>query len=464
MMRICQSCKTENQEDAIFCEGCGIKLPEENEGPVCAACGAVNEKGARFCENCGSKLSKDEMTQTAKGPECPACGTVNEAGALFCEACGTRLIEKENANATATPPTAPRPSKKMSKLQKILTAEVVGLIVLVALFFFIGNAKYSDESVAEAYFEAYASQDWQTVYSLIDVSNGELLQESRFEELMENAKLPEVTDYTVRKAAPPESDVTGTIQDFEVLYETEDGDVEQMYFSVINENEKKWFFFDEWHVAASAMTDPFQISIPQGAQITVDGIELDDDDRTDEGYEGMDNYGIVLFSGEHTVNVAMPWFEIYEQKIDTNDESSLLVSEMSPTEEGETALSAKMQIALEQLYNAAMTGADFETVETLFRAKDAKDCKKAYDALIDHLEDSDYTLNQVTFDDFDFDLRCEMGVIIGEMSCDAAYNYTYTGSDTPRIDDGDTTIHMVVSFAYEDDTYKLSGIDLPTVL
>lgn len=471
-MQICPSCKAENEDNAKYCESCGTKLPEvsleetANDGKVCHSCGMLNESNARFCEKCGARLVEDiGNSSLKKGEVCPLCGAVNEEGSKFCEECGTYLdvtkADEETEEKKIQNAPMPRPVKKLTKLQKILVAEVVCLAVLVMLFFFIGHSKYSDESVAEAYFEAYASQDWQTVYSLLDVSSGELLQESRFEELMQDARIPEIVDFTVKKSAPPEMTESGTVQDFEVSYETADGETERMSFSVVNENAKKWFLFDEWYVSSSAVTDRFQITLPQSAQVTIDGVALDSDDLMDTAMEGIDIYEVTLFNGNHEISVAVPWCEIYTTDIDTTKDNSLMVSEFSLTEEGEAALEAKLQTALEQMYTAAMSGEDFDAVEALFVSGADNDCEEEYETLSEHLNDGDYTLNQISFDSFDCEFDFASGSISCMMDCETNYNYTYTGSNEPRTDDG--TAHINAVAIYEDGTYKLSDIDLPII-
>ena len=48
---LCPSCKTNNPEDAAFCEQCGSKLEV-----LCPACKAPVSPGARFCKKCGTAM------------------------------------------------------------------------------------------------------------------------------------------------------------------------------------------------------------------------------------------------------------------------------------------------------------------------------------------------------------------------------------------------------------------------
>ena len=48
---LCSSCKTDNPDDAAFCEQCGSKLE-----PICPACKAEINPGSRFCRKCGKAI------------------------------------------------------------------------------------------------------------------------------------------------------------------------------------------------------------------------------------------------------------------------------------------------------------------------------------------------------------------------------------------------------------------------
>ncbi len=49
----CSKCRTENNDDALFCEQCGARLELS-----CPACGAPVNRGARFCRKCGKQVGE----------------------------------------------------------------------------------------------------------------------------------------------------------------------------------------------------------------------------------------------------------------------------------------------------------------------------------------------------------------------------------------------------------------------
>lgn len=124
----CPKCGNEVQDDAVFCDQCGTRLPEKTastpEQPsvapaatpepavpaaapaqtaaevTCPACGARNLPGEAFCQDCGAKLAAP--TPVAAAPEtassapvaagvCPDCGASTAPDEEFCFACGADL-------------------------------------------------------------------------------------------------------------------------------------------------------------------------------------------------------------------------------------------------------------------------------------------------------------------------------------------------------------------------------------
>lgn len=479
-VRHCPACGTVNEIGAKFCEACGEALEDAaapasedaaatSEQDQCPACGYENDEDAVFCENCGAKLEQKEAAESAgdKAP-CPACGFVNDDDAVFCENCGAKLPAagaKGTDQAPAGAQQMPRaPRKPLSKLQKIVAIEAAALVILVALFFIVGNSRYSAESVAEDYFDAYVNGDWETVYSLLDLPEGNFLAKDQFEAVMEDAKLPDVKAYSVQAAStgePAPGEVTA--ERFDAVYESETGRKNTMDLTLVKQDKKSLFFFDTWRVDADAVADTISIIVPSGADVTLDGTALGEDCLTDSIYAGMDHYEVAVFNGKHTVNAALPWCEVAERALDSDSNGSVMFLDFTFTEEGAQAMQAKMQTALETFYTSARSGAGFENLEGLFASDASEDCEEEYQKLLDHLSDGDLTLNQIRFSDFEFDQHMSDGKFRGELEFECSYNYTSHGSSSDRTSDDDTSATLYATFTYEDDTYKITDIDVPVM-
>ncbi len=149
-MRKCPNCTNVVQDDAVFCDQCGTRLPAtapaesapsaaaqtapaqaapastpatvaqeiEPTDAVCSACGTHNLPGEAFCQNCGAKL---EAPQPTAGPAaapataapsanaCPDCGAVVGADEEFCFACGVDLKAARARASAQAGATAPAP-------------------------------------------------------------------------------------------------------------------------------------------------------------------------------------------------------------------------------------------------------------------------------------------------------------------------------------------------------------------
>ena len=84
--RACSSCKTPNEEDARFCEGCGASLAR-----VCATCGVEASATARFCRGCGTAL--DGQLSAKDGPV--AAAVRKTVTVMFADLAGSTSFEEK---------------------------------------------------------------------------------------------------------------------------------------------------------------------------------------------------------------------------------------------------------------------------------------------------------------------------------------------------------------------------------
>lgn len=423
----------------------------------CPSCGTKNGDDDRFCENCGTKLDREENIN-------PGQQTQQTGNSLHND---NETVWEEQIPA----PSAPVRKKKLSKLQIAVIAEAVCLIVAVAAFFVAGNHKYSPGSVAERFFAAYASGDWETVYAHLDIPEGDFLQEDMFKEIMENTQIQGITNY---KITPAGGSGDGISRNYNVEYSIAGAGTSNMNLSLVQQGDKELLFFDDWKVWMDGIiSEGYQITVPAGTRVAVYGTELSEDFRIASDGSGTDTYEITLFNGIHTVTAAAPWCEIYESEFNTAEGGSLILSGLTPTSEGALAFQAKLQEMLETFYSSAASGADFSEIEGMFAAgtenADIYDnIKDRYEELkesMSHDPDDYYTFNQITFDNFSFESYVDNGRLIGELYFDYTIAYTYSGFGSTRSDTSSGTNNSVSAiFVYEGDTYKLVPVSITNYL
>ncbi len=102
-MRICESCKHENEENSRFCESCGSTLEQPTSGGgvigSCPACHEPVAPGSRFCTRCGQKLSPPRE-EGADSQACPACDAPVMETDYYCGRCGTGIDHLSPGEAT----------------------------------------------------------------------------------------------------------------------------------------------------------------------------------------------------------------------------------------------------------------------------------------------------------------------------------------------------------------------------
>ncbi len=93
----CPVCCEEVDEDALYCNNCGAKMPVKlMPGMVlCPHCQKAVRKGIRFCTNCGGSMVEEPKPEV-NVKTCPNCGWETEdMDKMFCDACGRRLTGTE---------------------------------------------------------------------------------------------------------------------------------------------------------------------------------------------------------------------------------------------------------------------------------------------------------------------------------------------------------------------------------
>ena len=432
---------------------------------ICPACKFENVDNAKFCEKCGAKL--DDITAEAEFVICPTCATKNKKGAKFCEKCGAKLnadqkIKEDTQNVVRKK----EKKKRLSRLHKIIILEILGIVVTVVLFFGIGNMKYSAENIAEKYFEAYSNHDWNTMYSLLELPEGSFMKESQFAELMEKEEVPSLSNYTIRSTRQSEASM---MQEFEIKYSASGEGATTMDLTLVCDDDKELLFFDKWRVSSeNVLSNSYQISVPHGSKVAVDGVELAEEFLVGKNDNGKDTYEISVFEGNHDISVAAPWCELFVDEFNTINGDFLDLTKFELTENGEKALQVKMQQGLELFLSSAISGSDYDAVKKIFSSDVADDYEEEYQDLVEKFKkepDDRNMLNKITFNNFQYEISRDQKTNLwsGELSGEYVIDYTYTTSDSTENETRDGNAKMVATFVYEDDTYKIQSISLPYI-
>ena len=330
-MLICPNCGTANTDDSKFCEGCGTKLEgvarqapggseEINAQPAAEPENAPNmepdggpaaeptvEPGAEPAEE--QTEPAEEQTEPAMGPESEQWqpehtdqGYDPNMGQSFEQNMPQGFDQDFTQNMAA----GGAPRKKMSRLQLAVILEAACLVLLIVVFFAVGNSRSSAGSVAEKYFKAYVDQDWEEAYSMLEIPEGTFIQEDQYEQIMDASEQPEITNFQVQESVGDVED--GITRTFTVNYSINGQGQSSTTVTVVRQSRKSMLFFDTWKVSADGLiAQDYSIYVPQGAQAVVDGVQLTEEQLSGDS-EGMDCYQISIFNGTHSIQVEASWF------------------------------------------------------------------------------------------------------------------------------------------------------------
>lgn len=458
----------------------------------CPNCGSKNEDGARFCENCGTQLEEIQSVTQQKPWEEDVTAEVEMQTA---ESDQSDISQQQGDDEPAIPLQMKKArqqsdssmthkhssidvnqhkgkSIKLTKMQGVVIVEAFCLVLIIAAFFATGSVRNRPESVAKNFFQAFVDQNWSKVYDMTDYPEGVFFQKDWFVEMRKNNQAPEIVSFEIVE----DKDASSAIQrHFIVQYTVKGQGMDSLELDLIKQREKNMLFFDTWKVSsASQVAKDFCINVPKGASVTVAGVALTDAEKGESQIEGMDSYYITLLTVAYKIQVALPWFEVYEDYFTAVPGEQFSVTGMKLTEDGQTAIEAKMQQALEKVYRAAMAGKDFSEVPKLFLDEYQDVCKESYDYLVSELHHSEsYTLNQAVFNNFECTVYNEdnnQGLISAEMTFDYDSQYTYSYKSwrddsiksEEKNDSGSS--YMNASFGYDGETYKIAAFSIRSII
>lgn len=415
---------------------------------------------------------------------CQNCGTKNNDASVFCENCGAKL-EKPVQPAQPTQPVQPaqpvqptqpvqpvkpaKPRKPISKVWIVVAVEAVALIAAVVVFFKIGNDIYSPEKVAEKFFVEVANHNFKEAYKTLDVEEDDFINEKNFENASCNMELSKVTNYKIKRSRG--SDSLG--KDIEISYRTKGGSSTHSYnVSVSKKTGKNALFFEKWEVSPESMiVEDFYVDIPVGAEVTVDGVKLDEEyaDKKNST-DTIQSYKIpAMFAGEHQIVVTKEGMKEVRKIVDTDMDYGYSLYNMSPDEEVLEEVLKTASSDLKEIYCAAAEGKDFDAVADLF-SKDEdyqEDAKEEYENLVTDLLDNEYTtLNKLSFSNLEGEAYLnywdeESVEVYFRFDYVAEYTEHWFGEDTNESYDDTSSVYL--NFVYEDGKWVLMGFDAPYI-
>lgn len=417
---------------------------------------------------------------------CQNCGTKNNDASIFCENCGAKLEKPVDTVVQQTQPvqqeqpaqqtqpiqqTQPvqqpvKPKKPVPKLVIAVIAEAVVLVALIVVFFNIGNSVYGPEKVAEKFFVEVANQNFKEAYKVLDVEENDFINEKAFENAKCNVELSKVTEYKVKNTRGKDDE-----KEIEIAYKTKGSSSKRSYdISVNKQDSKNMLFFENWEISPDAMiVKDFYVSIPNGAEVTVDGVKLGKDYlKKSESDEYQQYYEIPeLFAGEHQIVVTKEGMAEVRKLVDTDVDYGYAVYSMQMDEE---LLKEAVDTGIENfetIYKAAAEGKEFDTVANLFSTVEGRkdEGEDDYEDIVYDFTGSSYkTLNKIAFSNVE--ATASEGYTDTDETCVSVYvefdyNVDYTEEDwfgDITNDTYDDSSYMYMDLVYEDGKWMIAEV------
>ncbi len=401
---------------------------------------------------------------------CPECGKSNPEGLQHCQYCNAELIDNSPRNTASQlidqsamlVGNLKAKTKKMGKTPKIICACVICVVVAVSVLLGVGSALSSPERVAKQYFEAYAAQDWESVYDyLIADEKDPFLNKAMFVYSMKNRDMDQmkITNYEITELSANQKDSSllsisplsigyggsnslyndsyeddidsdssdsKLVKEYLVTYLSDDGTGKHtMPITLYMQEERSFLFFKKYKVSAEPYITSCTIEIPKDTKATLNSVDLSPYAETDEDSQYTTINIRRIFQNDYILSVTSPMIEYYSRDISVYDGSSISVS-VSDLSVNESLIDSVKTIGnqlITALYVNSTSGKKLDSFTNL-NITNTDDCKAIMDQMFNDHGLGEKNVNITSFEMADGSIYTDS---LG-MFYRATFYYTYTGT------------------------------------
>lgn len=415
---------------------------------------------------------------------CENCGTKNPEGTLYCENCGAKMIADENPYPASAPQPeynnnsfAPdfnkntsAPEKQMSVKSKITLIIVLVIAAAAAVFWFVGKSVNSPDKVVEKYIQGVKDSDLGAIYDTLDIPENEFMNKDLFVSVWgRDGEKSGVDECGFKQTASDEDTITYTVE-----YESEEHGNSESELVLEKQEEKNWLIFDTYKVKSSEMVaENFEVSVPSGAELKIEGITADKKYIDNESPERDVYVFPALYATELVFEVSTPYSEptVKEIYASTNGEAS--IRELSLNSETKKALSEKTESFIKEFASFATDKKDFSELSSYFSSGASLDSLKySYEYITEKaVNEEGEGIKSITFVEFDTTAPSEY-YTQGNCRVRTKFEYNYaamrkqSSSDEPEeyIPENTRNGNASVYFVYENGEWKIDDYSISIYL
>lgn len=310
------------------------------------------------------------------------------------------------------------------------------IVIIVLTLLCITSCKKTEKSqiIAEEYFLKYAENNWEEVYDYLAIPESPFTTKEFFltfiNQTDEFGVTGQIEDYTIHEI-PIESDYERKYQIEYILNEAISPQV--MEIDLIKQNENSNM---EYKVSPKEfIAENYTITVPIDSVVSIDNVLLDSTNKTSAIYE--DEYSInYIFNGKHSIFIESPYLENVNETFTAETNGEKRFSDFEITDESLNEMCSTLASMANSIYNAAIDGKSFESVNNLY----AQDCdtnkvKEMYTNLYNKINPSDGSgLKAIKFSnvqlrsDYSKEYRNEDFTFVGTVTADLTNSYYNTST------------------------------------
>lgn len=256
---------------------------------------------------------------------CQECGAKNDDCAAYCEECGALLEQKASQQTPLTTVKTVKTVKPKRKVNVVITAELIVLIVLSMLCYRQINRLNNPENLVRRYMDAILEEDWAEAYSCLNLpeENAEYLTLSGFAESALSEEFSGITNYTIVTDKNRQTD-EAVVRSYVVNYHKRGSTSElTMRIPVMKGRKRHFLILDDWKILEdNNLVMDTMIHLPRYSTVSLDGHMLEPS-ATDS--EVTIPY---LFKGKHVVEISMEGAVPYSQTVSLKNDNTYLKLEL----------------------------------------------------------------------------------------------------------------------------------------
>ena len=441
----------------------------------CPNCGKQIEDNARFCGECGTEIEGFEVEETEETSEVEETSLEEEdtAEEVSEETDAEEEIveevyeedEEEEKKKKKTP--KKKYSRSEKKKIKIIAAESILFVCLLAAYIMIGSAYSTPDKVMKKYAKARQDGNWEQIYDLYDTEGSGFITKEQFVTFMEKEQTDNglVANYTVR----PTSINNGITQSMVMTYSTTTGrSGAQEYFTAKRAASNRFFFFQKWKLdGGDIFKKNLYIKYVPGVTMELDGVEIKKDYLTTytSGDLKIQAYKIpAVLKGEHSLRFKDDddFIEKTEQSISVYEADQYCVPTVKYTQAAAKKAIAAAKTYVKEIYDAAYSKKGVSAIKKYFSSTD--EAQKAYDEIIEsyrYYTQNDYSMRSysIRVNSAEANTNAEEAglrvMVYGDVKIDYQYRGIYSGSIYQY--NTNKGIYQSMVIGYEDGEWKIAS-------